>query len=167
MPNGGQEHLEKCLWQVEQLSGTSDPLPPLRPLLRLLASPESGVNLGQLAGQRNRQFGKWRRMWLKGLSHFGGFGCPDTMIQPLAGLGRGWFTCKVGLLGLLATTEEAEGTGLWSASALTSCWLSVPAMTLQLPFSVLKKELMFVEPSLLTHVASLTVLSRLGWSQSI
>lgn len=34
-------------------------------------------------------------------------------------------------------------------------------------FSVLKKELMSVEPSLLTHVASLTVLSRLGWSQSI
>ena len=53
------------------------------------------------------------------------------------------------------------------ALALTSCWLSVPAMTLQLLFSVLKKELMFVEPSLLTHVASLTVLSRLGWSQSI
>lgn len=74
------------------------------------------------------------------------------MIQPLAGLGRGWFTCKVGPLGLLAATEEAEGTGLWSASALTSCWLAVPVVTLQLLFSVLKKELMSVEPSLLTHM---------------
>lgn len=106
-------------------------------------------------------------IWLKGLSHFGGFGCPDAMIQPLADLGSGWFTCKVGPLGSLAATEEAEGTGLWSASSLTSCWLSVPAVTLQLPLSVLKKELMLMEPSLLTHMASLIVPSRLGYIQSI
>lgn len=164
---GWQEPPEKCLWQVEQLSGTSNPLPPLRPRSAGSWLLQTRVNLGQLAGQRNGQFGKWRRIWLKGLSHFGGFGCPDVMIQPLGDSGRGWFTCKVGPLGSLATTEEAEGTGLWSASALTSCWLSVPAVTLQLPLSVLKKELMSVEPSLLTHMASLIVPSRLGYIQSI
>lgn len=31
---GRQEPPEKCLWQVEQLSGTSNPLPPLRPPLQ-------------------------------------------------------------------------------------------------------------------------------------
>lgn len=136
--NGKDHSLQYCLRAdrnpQKSASGRLSSSVVLLTLCLLSASPESGVNLGQLAGQKNRQFGKWRRMWLKGLSHFGGFGCPDTMIQPLAGLGRGWFTCKVGPLRLLAATEEAEGTGLWSASALTSCWLAVPVVTLQLLF---------------------------------
>lgn len=83
------------------------------------------------------------------------------------GLGRGWLTYKVELLSLPGATEEAEGTGLWSALVMTPRWLSVPGVASQLPFSVFREELMSVEPSLLTHMASRTVPFRLGYIHSI